>query len=52
VIAAIGTRFPLNRTDLIGLAKKNTELSESEKIRLEQLQRADRSLRQKYREKS
>ena len=48
----IGMIYFYNRTDLVALAKKNINLSESEKIRLEQLQRTDRSLRLKLKEKS
>ena len=51
-IADIGSKYFYNRTDLVALAKKNINLSESEKIRLEQLQRTDRSLRLKLKEKS
>jgi hypothetical protein len=35
------------RTDLIALADRNIPLADSEKVRLEVIQRADRTLRQK-----
>jgi hypothetical protein len=35
------------RTDMIALEQGNIPLAESEKVRLEVIQRADRSLRQK-----
>jgi hypothetical protein len=40
------------RTDLIALLENNYNLAETEKLRLEVIQRADRALRQKFNKKA